>query len=382
VSFGLLALVCLAGIAGPLLAVPDRWRLPVVVGELLVGVALGPMGVGSLHPAEATFGFMANIGFALVMFVVGSHVPVGDPRLRAALPVGLVRAGAVALASVVVGLVLAKAFGTGHFLLYAVVLSSSSAALILPIIDSLQLHGRGVLQLLPQVAIADTVCIVALPLAIDPSRAGRAALGAVAVMACAAVLFVALRESERRGWRLRVHRLSERRKFALELRISLAILFGIAAVAQATGVSIMLAGFANGVAVAAVGEPRRLARQLFAVTEGFFGPILFIWLGTSLDLHALAQRPALIGLGLALGMGAVMTHLVPRLWGQPVQLGALAAAQLGVPVAAATLGIQSHLLADGEPAALILGALLTIGVAAAAARAGPSRDTAAGSGGQ
>ncbi|HEY5515956.1 MAG TPA: cation:proton antiporter, partial [Pengzhenrongella sp.] len=121
-------------------------------------------------------------------------------------------------------------------------------------------------------------------------------------------------------------------------------------------------------AVAAVGEPRRLARQLFGVTEGFFGPLFFVWLGASLDLHALVRRPALIGLGVALGVGAAIAHLAPRATGQPLALGMLASAQLGVPVAAATLGGSSHLLVDGEPAALLLGALVTIGVAAVAAR--------------
>ena len=119
--------------------------------------------------------------------------------------------------------------------------------------------------------------------------------------------------------------------------------------------------------VAAIGEPRRLARQFFAVTEGFFGPLFFIWLGSSLELSSLAARPALVGLGLALGLGAVAVHLVASLVGQPVSLAALAAAQLGVPVAAATLGTQSHLLSTGVPAALILGALVTIGVASVAA---------------
>jgi len=187
------------------------------------------------------------------------------------------------------------------------------------------------------------------------------------VVACAIVVYAVLREASRRGWRKKLHDLSERRKFALELRMNLAILFGLAAIAQTTRVSIMLAGFAFGLAVAAVGEPRRLARQLFAVTEGFFGPVFFVWLGASLDLRALGQRPALIGLGVVLGLAAALTHLAPRLIGQPVALGALACAQLGVPVAAAALGAQSHLLASGEPAALVLGALVTIAVASLAA---------------
>jgi Kef-type K+ transport system membrane component KefB len=367
VSFGLLALICAAGVAGPLLALSHRWGLPVVVGELLVGVALGPMGTGSLHPTEPVFAFLADIGFGLVMFVAGSHVPVGDRLLRAALPVGLLRAALVGVLSVPVAVLIARVFGSGHTALYAVLLSSSSAALILPIIEALHLRDGAVLQLLPQVAVADTVCIVALPLAIDPTRAGAAALGAVALLACAVGLFVVLRLIERHGWRVRLHHLSERRKFALELRISLAVLFGLAAIAQAARVSVMLAGFTFGLAVAGVGEPRRLARQLFGITEGFFGPLFFIWLGSSLELQALARRPSLIGLGVALGLGAVVAHLAPLVTGQPAPLGALAAAQLGVPISAAALGTRSHLLAPGEPAALVLGALVTIAVASVAA---------------
>lgn len=366
-SFSVLALICAAGVCGPLLAVSHRWGLPVIVGELLVGMLLGPMALDRLDATEPTFSLLANIGFALVMFVAGSQVPVRDRRLGAALPTGMLRAAVVGVASVPAALLIASVFGTGHAALYAVLLASSSAALILPIIDALHLEGTQVLQLLPQVALADAACIVALPLVIAPANAARAALGAVVVLGCALILFVVLRETDRRGWRSALHDLSERRKFALELRINLAILFGLAAIAQTSRVSIMLAGFAFGLVIAAVGEPRRLARQLFGFTEGFFGPLFFIWLGASLDLQALGQRPALIGLGVALGVGAALTHLVPRLVGQPPAIGALASAQLGVPVAAATLGTQSHLLAAGEPAALILGALITIAIASVAA---------------
>jgi Kef-type K+ transport system membrane component KefB len=216
---------------------------------------------------------------------------------------------------------------------------------------------------LPQIAIADAACIVALPLVIDPSRAGRAALGALAVLASAAVLFLVLRQLERSGLRRRLHRVSEDRKFALELRINLIVLFALAALAVATHVSILLAGFSYGLAVAAVGPPRRLTRQLFAVTEGFFGPLFFVWLGASLDIRELGHHPSFIALGVLLGVGAVVVHAAMRVAGQPLAYGGLASAQLGVPVAAATVGAQLHLLAPGEPAALILGALITIAVA-------------------
>jgi Kef-type K+ transport system membrane component KefB len=204
---------------------------------------------------------------------------------------------------------------------------------------------------------------VALPLAIDSESVGRAGLGALAVIASGAALFGVLRFLERKQYRRRLHRVSEQRHFALELRISLVILFSLAAVAGHSHVSVMLAGFVFGLAVAAVGEPRRLARQLFAVTEGFFGPLFFVWLGASLDLRALGARPTLILLGLLLGLGALLSHSLARSTGQPLNLSTLAAAQLGVPVAAAALGTSLNVLQPGESAALILGALVTIAAA-------------------
>jgi Kef-type K+ transport system membrane component KefB len=173
-----------------------------------------------------------------------------------------------------------------------------------------------------------------------------------------------LRAFERAGVRRRVHEVSEERLFAVELRVQLVILFVLAALATRTHVSIMLAGFALGLAVTAIGEPRRLAQQLFALTEGFFGPLFFLWLGAGLDLRAFGSHPGMIGLGLALGAGAMLTHAIGgRALGQPLPLGLLACAQLGVPVAAATIGTELGVLRPGESAALMLGALVTIGLA-------------------
>ena len=367
-GFGTLALVVLVGLLGPLLATPSRWRVPVVLGQLLAGVALGRTGTGTLHPDDRTFTFLADIGFALVMFVGGTHVPVRDARLRSALRVGAVRAALVGVLAVPAGFGLAAAFGTGHGLLYAVLLASSSAALVLPIVQSGPEPGADVLQLLAQVAVADAAAIVALPLAIDRAHAGRSALGALAVLGCAGLLFVVLRELERTGLRKRMHRLSERRRFALELRINLLILFALAALAVRTHVSIMLAGFSFGLVVAAVGEPRRLARQLFAVTEGFLAPLFFVWLGAVLDLRSLGSHPSSIGLGFALGLGAVGVHVLMRASGQHLSAGTLAAAQLGLPVAAATLGTQLGVLHRGEAGAIMLGAVVTIAAATLAGR--------------
>lgn len=360
-SFFQLSLIAAVALLGPLLALPRKWHLPVVLGQLLAGIVIGRTGLGLVDSSDPTFTFLADVGFALIMFVAGTHVPVRDKAIRPALGSGALRAGTAAVLAAVVGIVIAFAFGTGHAPLYIVLLASSSAALVLPIVDSLRLAGPKVLTTTAQVAIADIACIVALPLAVDPPNAGRAAVGAAVVAACALALFFVLRWLENSGNRGRLHDISEDRKFALELRIQLALLFALSGLAVLGHVSIMLAGFSFGLVVSAVGEPRRLAHQLFAVSDGFLGPVFFVWLGASLDLRTLAGSPRMILLGICLGFGTLLVHGCIRALGQPLPLAILAASQLGVPVAAATIGSQLHLLEPGEAAAMILGALISIG---------------------
>lgn len=364
-----LALICLVALLGPLLSLSRSVRVPVVIGELLVGLALGATGLRLLDTRDPTFAFLADIGFGLVMFIAGTHVPMRDPALRSGARVGLLRAAAVAVLALPAGFAIAHVFGTGHGLLYAVLLASSSASIVMPAIAELPLTTPAIVTMLPQLAIADAACIVLLPLVIDPAHVGRAALGGIAVIAAAAVVFVVMQWIESTGRRRRVRALSQERGLALELRVSLTILFGLAALATAAGVSIMLAGFTMGLAYAAVGPPRRLSNQVFGLTEGFFGPIFFVWLGASLDLRELADHPSATLLGLTLGVVAVGVHLVPASAGQPWPVAVLTSAQLGVPVAAATLGTNLGVLAPGESTALLLGALVTI--AAVTAAVGP-----------
>lgn len=254
-GFDTLALVAVIGLTGPALAAVPRLRVPVVIGELIAGIVIGRTGFGLVDHTDPTFTLLANIGFALVMFVVGTHVPVRDTTLRSAIPRALLRAVFVGAVAAMLGVVIAHAFGTGHAALYAVVMASSSAALALPVIDGLRLQGPHVLSVTAQIAIADAASIVLLPLVIDIQRAPRAALGALAIAGCAGVLFLVLRAAYARGLRRRLHHYSEKHKFALELRFSLIFLFGLSAVALATHVSIMLAGFALGLVVSAIGSP-------------------------------------------------------------------------------------------------------------------------------
>jgi Kef-type K+ transport system membrane component KefB len=88
--------------------------VPVVVGEIGVGVILGRSGLDVVHADNATVSFLAEAGFAVLMLTVGMHVPLRDRRLRRALGPGALAVGVAAIGASLGGVVVAELTGTGH----------------------------------------------------------------------------------------------------------------------------------------------------------------------------------------------------------------------------------------------------------------------------
>jgi Kef-type K+ transport system membrane component KefB len=251
-----------------------------------------------------------------------------------------------------------------HPAVYAVVLASGSAAVVVPSLEEFHvLNDRGALAVVAQVALADVASIVAVPLVLRPHRAFHALVGVVAVAACAVLLLLALRALRRTNLVLRVRRLSKRRAWALDLRLSLLVLFGLCWLATRFGASILIAGFAVGLVVAAIGGPKRFSRQVTGVAQGFFVPLYFVVLGARIDVRDLVQHAAIIELALlliVLNLGLhIMAALITR---QPIAAGLIATVQLGVPAAVATLGLQEGVLTAGDAAALMVAAIASIAI--------------------
>lgn len=359
-SFGLLALLCAVAMLGPILSLNHTMHIPVVIGELLVGMILGQSGLRIVDSNNEVLAFLAQIGFALVMFVAGTHVPLRQPAMLKGLTKGMLRALCVCVLAVPLGLLLSQVFGTGHGAVYAVVIASSSASIVMPALAGAPVTSRAGLEMLVQLAVADASSIIVLPLVLEPQRAGMAALGALAVMLVAAIFGLILEWARRTGYWHRVHHLSEERGLAIELRMTLTMLFVLAAIAVSMGVSVMLAGFAMGLAMAAVHEPHRVANQTFALTQGFFEPIFFVWVGSSLDLRSLISDPQSILLGVSLALAAIVAHGALTVTRQPWPIALSTSAQLGVPVGAVAMGKTTGMFGGGEATALLLSALITI----------------------
>jgi Kef-type K+ transport system membrane component KefB len=135
----------------------------------------------------------------------------------------------------------------------------------------------------------------------------------------------------------------------------------------------MVAGFATGLVVAAVGEPRRLTRQVRGIAHGFFIPLFFVTLGARLDVRGLD-----VALAVVLVVAATAIHVVvARFLRASLAAGLAATATLGVPAAVVELGLANGSIDAGQGAAIVTAALASIGVAAFGVGRLPAEEPAA-----
>jgi Kef-type K+ transport system membrane component KefB len=367
-SFATLALLVGVGLLGPLLAALPRVNPPLVVGEIAAGLVIGRSGLDLVDVHDPALSLMADVGFALLMLIVGTHLPVHQPALRGALTKAVGMAAVTAVLTLAAGFVLAPVTGLDHPVVLAVLLATSSAAVSLPVIQSLGVDDDRLLVITAWIAVADVSTVLAIPLVVRQGSPGRVLLGIAEVVALAGGVYAVARLLQGRSVTRQVRNRSRDQHWALDLRVALLILFVMAWVATRQNASILIAGFAAGSVLALLGEPRRLGEQLIGLGEGFLVPLFFVDLGAKLDLGALLGTPRNLLLAAALAIGSAAVHVACALiFRLPVAGGLLATAQLGVPSAIATLGLGTGLLRPGQAAALLAAVLVSLGTCAAGA---------------
>jgi Kef-type K+ transport system membrane component KefB len=363
--FTALALLILTGLLGPVLATGKRPLAPVLVGELAAGVVLGNTGLHWINAGAQPFPAFFTIGFAMLMMGAGTEVDIASKELREGAARGAVAVLVAGLVSVPAGFGIGLSLGTPHLIpLFIVLLAGSSAAVAFPTILERGLTGPAIAMLIAWLAIADAVTALLVPLTLTGGGAIPLALLGDAAIVLVAALSIAF------GHRIFATRVakkakkeSKHRHWALQLRVSILMLVALALISERTGGSLLVAGFAAGIVLRQFHQPHRLQHQLTGVASGFFVPAFFVLLGAKLDLHALVTSPSAIGVAVLMAVGALVVHLAASLAASPekkLAAGLLASAQLGLPAAAAALGLASGRLSPAIAAALVAGGLMTL----------------------
>jgi Kef-type K+ transport system membrane component KefB len=360
-SFGTLALVVALGLIGPLLALlPGPLALPAVVGEIAAGVAFGQTGTRTIVATQPTLSFLADIGFALLMLIVATNLPLRDTRLWGASRRGLLVAAVTFALAIAVSPLVAVVGGLHRPAILTVLIASSSAAIVLPILGSHE-RDQSLLVTVAWVTIADIATALAVPFVLSTGGFGRALTGAVLVVAGAALAGVVITYLSRQKRVEELRDASHHLAWALDLRVWLVVLFTLAWIAERYDTSVLIAGFACGIVISAVGQPRRVADQLIGLGEGFFVPLFFVVLGARIDLRALVHSREDLGLFAALAIATTLVPVVAAMITRlPYTSGLLAGAAFGVPSAIASIGLAAKVLEPGQAAAVVGAAVVSL----------------------
>ena len=362
--FTAVALLVLAGLLGPALAAGRRPIAPVLVGELIAGAILGRTGLHWIEPGAEPYPIFYSLGFAMLMLGAGTEVDVRSPDLRRGIARGGVALIVALVASVPVGLAIGALLHLAHPELLVVLIAGSSAAVGFPTIQERGLTGPAIGLLIAWITLADAVTALLMPLTLTgPGHIPEALVGDAVIVAIAAGAVVAGRRLFATGLADEVKRESKERGWALQLRISVLLLLVLAAIAEHSGASVLIAGFAAGIVLRQFHEPHRLVHQLAGLAAGFFVPAFFVLLGATLDLKGLVSSPSAVALAVAMAVAATAVHVLAAVVAgseRRVPSGLLATAQLGLPAAAAALGLSTGAVGPPIAAALVAGGCLTL----------------------
>jgi Kef-type K+ transport system membrane component KefB len=369
--------ILFAGLLGPLLAGNRYFTLPVVVGRIIGGILIGNTGSQLLsmiigkeyHLVDLnseTLTFISNLGFAMLLFVVGTKLPIA--RLYNGINGTAKRGLFAALITLLItaptlGFALSWHTGVGHPLMFALLCAASSTSTVLPILNERKLAGDEISALIVWITITDVATMVLLPLAFGIGNSVMIIMGCVSVCGTGAAVFIILRRWRETESGKRYRKLSKDREWGFDMSQMFVVLVGLAALAQWFGASILVAGFVAGLTSNLLKQPKRFNKQLTGNAEAIFVPVFFVYVGARINVIDVFTSIANIELALLVVAASLIAHVsAAKLSRLSWSAGLTASQHMGLPTAIVGMGLAEHVLNPGQAAAIILAALLSLAV--------------------
>ncbi len=382
-----LSLLILTALAAtvPLLATRfRRVRVPIVVVEILAGIAIGTSGADLIAPSEVLV-FLQDLGFAYLMFLSGLEVDFralrrtepsstkgAPPRLRA-VPLALLCFCATFSLAYLVSLGLSLAGFATSPLLMSLILSTSSLGIVLPVLKERGIVGQSFGQyFLVAALVADFATLLLLTFVLAAGNQGSLNLFFVFGTIVASVVLVRLGMAfaSNRLVRQLVDDVSHATS-QVKVRGSFALMVACVVLAEAIGLEIILGAFLAGTFVSLMAGPEHslLREKLDAIGFGFFIPLFFIMVGVNFDLSVLAASKQGFFLFPVLLIAAYLVKLVPSLMyssafgvKRAIAGGFLLSSRLSLIIAASAIALKLGKITPEVNAAVVLVAITTSSV--------------------
>ena len=378
--FQSLLIVALLAFLVPLLASRfKRAYIPIVVGEIVVGILVGRSGL-KLVCYNPWLEFLAEFGFAYLMFLSGLEIDLSliasptagrgrralSPALVAVLAFFLSLLLALGIALLLVGLGMVRSAW-----MMALVLSTTSLGVVVPVLKERGLTRSPLGQsILLSALVADfaTMLLITATAAVLSGGASLEVLMGLLVLAIFGTALRVGRAAVRAEFISKVLAEVEHATSQIQVRGALALMLAFVALSQWLGVEVILGAFLAGllISILAKREGSELLPKLEALGFGFFIPIFFIMVGAKFDLGALLSAPRGPWLVLLLVASAFLIKMVSALplrflssWREALAGGVLLSARLSLIIAAAEIGTRLGILTEAVNSAIILVALVT-----------------------
>jgi Kef-type K+ transport system membrane component KefB/Trk K+ transport system NAD-binding subunit len=383
VSFGPLLLVVVLAAAVPLvLSRFPRLRLPVVVGEILVGIIIGDSGLG-LVGHDPMLAMLALLGFAYLMFLSGLEVDFDavlprastwrgswQERLQNPLGMGVVAFLLTLVLGILAGWGLHRLDAADDAFLAALILSTTSLGLVMPVLKERGLTQKAYGQtLLVAAVIADfaTMLLVTVYVVIRTRGLQPDVLLVLVLFGAFATAYRLARLASRRFPGLNLMNSVSHATSQVDVRGAFAIGLAFIALAQGLGAEMILGAFLGGALISLLSDRGSdLHHKLDMFGYAFFIPIFFIMVGVRFDFSALLESPRamlLVPALLVLAYGIkFLSSLVLRSsfsWRETLAGGALLSSRLSLIIAISAIGVGLGAIDAATNAAIILVAIVT-----------------------
>ncbi len=283
---------------------------PVIVGEILGGILIGPSILGLVEVGEVLRVF-SELGVVFLLFWVGLETRLSEMRAVGRIAVTVGSAGVVLpfLVGIGFGLALGESTETSVFL-GAALAATSAGITSATFLDLGIARSRAARTVLGAAVVDDILALILLSVAVGMAADGGVDAGKIALALAIAIAFVAFVTLGGTQLLARRPKLLQAPRFAASPLLPAVLLcLGLAAFSASIGLAALIGAFLAGMIVAETKDHTSIeeeVRPLYA----FFPPFFFAFIGIELDLGALLDGHALVLLATITALAAV-AKLVP-----------------------------------------------------------------------
>ena len=284
----LLVIVTIAAVAGVVvMAISPKLAIPVVVVELLLGIAIGPQAL-DFAEIDPTTDFLGELGLGMLFFFAGYEIDFNRIKGKP-LRLGVIGWGLSLVLAYGLGGILAASGVIVSYLYTGSAMATTAIGTLIPILkDAGEIRTRFGTFLLAGGAMGEFGPILLITLILSTGNPLHEAAILVAFVVIAVLTGVVAVRTAVRGWPM-VERALETSS-QLPVRLAVVLIFGLAALAADLGLDLLLGGFMAGMITRLALQGREVAvfeSKLTAVGYGLLIPFFFITSGMAFDLDAL-----------------------------------------------------------------------------------------------